>query len=423
MSRYQSVELTRVESARINDRVENQRTIVGIDIAKTVQYATVMVPDNDVVVTVRWRHPAQTPLFVAFLEELPASSVEVVLEPTGTYGDALRHQLSAGGFDVYRINPKRVHDAAEVFDGVPSSHDAKAANLLCVLRQMGVGELWPLGDEQRRTLTAAISVMELYDEQYRRNVNRLEALLARHWPELSSLLELTSLTLPALLAQFGFSDGVNAALEEVAALMATVSKGNMRQPKITAIIASAETTVGQPAVAGERESIMAIASDTLRARKSLRQARTAVEQLSEQVPAAAAMGRVVGKSSGAVLVSKLGDPKDFPSARSYEKTAGANLKERSSGQHQGRLSLTKRGSPVVRKYLYLAVLRLIQHDPVIRAWYLKKVERDGGVKMKALVAVMRKLVRALWHVGRGAPFDSTKLYETKRLGLPAVSKT
>ena len=43
MSRYKSVELTRLESARINGRVENQRTIVGIDIAKTVQYATVMV--------------------------------------------------------------------------------------------------------------------------------------------------------------------------------------------------------------------------------------------------------------------------------------------------------------------------------------------------------------------------------------------
>ena len=75
---------------------------------------------------------------------------------------------------------------------------------------------------------------------------------------------------------------------------------------------------------------------------------------------------------------------------------------------------------MARRYLYLAVLRLLQTDEVIQAWYAKKAKRDGGCKQKAIIAIMRKLVRALWHVARGNAFDSTKLYDVSRLELEEV---
>ena len=38
--------------------------------------------------------------------------------------------------------------------------------------------------------------------------------------------------------------------------------------------------------------------------------------------------------------------------------------------------------------------------------------RDGGrFKGRAVTAVMRKVVKALWHVARGEPFDSRKLFK------------
>ena len=40
--------------------------------------------------------------------------------------------------------------------------------------------------------------------------------------------------------------------------------------------------------------------------------------------------------------------------------------------------------------------------------------------MKAVVAVMRKLARALWHVGQGKRFDAAKLFDVSRLGLAPV---
>ena len=64
------------------------------------------------------------------------------------------------------------------------------------------------------------------------------------------------------------------------------------------------------------------------------------------------------------------------------------------------------------------MLRWIQDDPIARAWYEQKVQRDGGkVKGKALVALMRKLLRGLWWVARGEAFDSRKLFDVWRLKL------
>ena len=66
---------------------------------------------------------------------------------------------------------------------------------------------------------------------------------------------------------------------------------------------------------------------------------------------------------------------------------------------------------------------MVKTDPVVRAWYLRKVERQGGqAKMKAVVAVMRKLICALWHVGRGERFDASKLFDTTRLDLPETTR-
>ena len=63
-------------------------------------------------------------------------------------------------------------------------------------------------------------------------------------------------------------------------------------------------------------------------------------------------------------------------------------------------------------------LRFIKDDAVVKTWYQRKVARDGGVKKKAIIAIMRKLIQALWHVGRGAKFDSARLFDTRRLSLP-----
>ena len=82
------------------------------------------------------------------------------MEPSGSYGDAFRHFLWGRGIPVYRVSAKRSHDAAEVYDGVPSSHDAKSAAIIAKLHRDGASELWPLRTESQRDLRAMVTTMD-----------------------------------------------------------------------------------------------------------------------------------------------------------------------------------------------------------------------------------------------------------------------
>ena len=105
------------------------------------------------------------------------------MEPSGTYGDFLRTYFQEQGIRVYRVSPKRCHDAAEVYDGVPSTHDAKASAIIGWLHLEGSSEIWPMQTNGQRELRAAIQSMELHDDTFYRYINKLEgandALLAR----------------------------------------------------------------------------------------------------------------------------------------------------------------------------------------------------------------------------------------------------
>lgn len=398
---------------------------VGIDIAKTRQFAALMTPDGRVHGTLRWEHPVQTPMFISVLERLreQGATVEVAMEPSGTYGDAIRYHIMEAGFGVHRVNPKRSHDAAEVYDGVPSMHDAKAATIIAKLHHEGISEVWSGRSEHERDQAAALRMLGIYEEQFRKNRNRLEALLARHWPELPRELDLGSATLLELLIEFGSAEEATARRQEAGELMRRVAGRFLKPGRVKKVLDEAAASLGVPPSAGELEMIQELATETRRNKQAAARTKRRVESLTEHEGASHNMRDTIGKTTAAVLVAAAGDPANYTSATAYQKALGLNLKEHSSGEaKQGGLHITKRGSGLARLYLYMATLRLIQNDPIVRAWYAKKVERQrGGWKIKAVVAVMRKLALALWHIGRGAPFDSAKLFDVSRLALQLES--
>ena len=68
-----------------------------------------------------------------------------------------------------------------------------------------------------------------------------------------------------------------------------------------------------------------------------------------------------------------------------------------------------------------AAIRLVKDDALIARWYRARGGYRANRKLVALVAVTRKLIRALWHVARGAAFDSSKLIDAR--ALPAEPLT
>lgn len=409
--RYRCVEIKQVDWSAVAQQVEGGRVVVAIDVAKQDMVAALMKADATVLARLRWVHPQQTPALLEGLGRLARSaSLEAVLEPSGTYGDALIGQLRRHAVVVYRVAPKRVHDAAELYDGVPSLHDAKAAEVIGRLHLEGISKVWVAPSAERRELQAMTARLAVCKARHQAALNRLEAALSRHWPELLTVLDLDTASVSAVVGAYGDAAAVAGDPEGAQALLRRVGGRWLAEEKIAAVLADARVSLGLATIPAERDLLKWLAGDVERIRRERRTAERAIERQVAHSARVAPMGAVVGRVSAAVLVAALGDPRDYPDSAGYLKALGLNLKERSSGTHRGQLSITKRGPGVARTYLYFAALRMIARDPVVGRWYRRRTDHPGVIKGKSIVALMRKLARALWSVAHGNAFSATRLF-------------
>lgn len=408
---FQQIDLEKLER-RLPSRV-----VVGIDIAKKVMYATLMSESQEILRVVKWDHLSQSRQVVSWLSRLEPVH-EVALEPSGRYGDTLKACLHSAGLAVLRVSPKMVKDAREIYDGVPSTHDAKASATIAWLHLCGRSSPWEAAPEYDRRLKAAIGTLSLHQSAFTRAQNRLEADLTRYWPEVLSLLALDSVSLLKLVSRFGGPQGVRAQTVAAEQCLRRAGGGGLKEEKIQEILKSAHQSLGVAMLAAEREALQELAAEARRRQKAFGKAKQRVELLTcEDIPTVL-IAAEVGSVTAAVIRSDLGSLLAYSNTGSVLKGGGLNLKEVSSGRRKGELAITKRGPSRLRQYLYLAVLRWVQKDAVARAWYEQKVQRDGGkLKSKGLVALMRKLLSGLWWVARGERFDSRKLFDVQRLGL------
>ena len=404
---YRTKNVNKINWSQVKEQLTGAAVVFALDIAKTKQYALLTNANASVSEGLWWNHPEQTSELLEALEGL-GCPVDVVMESTSTYGDALRYQFRRSGFGVYQINAKRVYDAREIYDGVPSMHDAKSAMVITRLHREQLTQPWVELTDEARQLDALRREYDLHQSQYQRNQNRLEAYLSRHWPEVDDLLALHSVTLESLLIEYGSPAQIAANAATAAKNMRIWGRSMLSEEKITDVIQSACQTLGQPCLEAERYYLQALAQEMRHSRLQLKQAKQALETIIKSDAELEEIGFLIGLVTTAVLFSCHLDPRQYACARSYQKALGLNLKEKSSGRHVGQLKITKRGSAMARKYLYLAALRLIKSHPVVKAWYENKV--NPKARNKTVIAVMRKLAKALWYVGRGERFDAHKLF-------------
>jgi transposase len=402
---YRTKNVNEINWPELRQQLGGEAVTFAVDVAKAQQYALLTNDAQNPATLVKWELLETTSL-IQGLRQL-GCPITVVMESTGTYGDAMRHQFRQAGFAIWQASAKRVHDAKEIFDGVPSLHDAKAACLIAKLHKEGLTKPWHELDEAGRALNAARREYDLHQSQYGRNQNRLEAYLSRHWPEVLALFELDSVTLEKLLIAYGSPQAIAADAQQATQNMKAWGGHFLKTDKIVQVIDSAINTIGQPCIDAERRYLQALATEMQHNRCQSQAAQQLLEACVVADAGLKEMAALIGKLTTAILIGLHLDPRHFSNTQSFLKALGLNLTEKSSGQYHGQLKISKRGSAVARKYLYLAALRLIQKDPVIGQWYRAKA--DPKVKMKTVIACLRKLAKALWHVARGECFDARKL--------------
>jgi hypothetical protein len=258
---YAANDVEQLDVPALVQRVE-VGVIVAIDVAKTKFVAAIATDAGDVVKLVKFEHPRQTAAFLGLLRALQQAERKpvVVMEPTGTYGDALRYQCHALGLSVHMMPPKHSHDFAEVLDGVPSMHDPKAATVLAKLQAIKPARAWEPQSETRRDLRAWVDqrhpiarVLAIYQ-------GHLEAMLVRHWPEFGDHFDgYEQRSWFALLKEFPGPQAVTGASEAAGQTLRKARRGQLGPARVRALIGSAKSTTGVPMTGGEQERLRVIA--------------------------------------------------------------------------------------------------------------------------------------------------------------------
>jgi len=113
----------------------------------------------------------------------------------------------------------------------------------------------------------------------------------------------------------------------------------------------------------------------------------------------------IGEVTAAGIIGEMADFKDFKSFAEVEKYAGLNLYEISSGKHKGQKRISKRGRPLLRKLLFFAAINVVRKGAIFHEKYQSYLER-GMIKMKALIAICRKLLKLIFVLVRNhSEFD------------------
>jgi transposase len=415
---YRSASVKDMKVSELILRLAEGPVWAGLDVGKG--HTMVVIRDAQGTTLRPWkvRQPDEIGVIAERLKELSRHRPLVVaMEPTGTYGDPLRQALGDVGLAVHRVSPKSTSDYAEVYDGVPSQHDGKDAAVVAELAAIGKSRPWPLAPAAYGEMRHEVQWMDTQQDILQLWLGRLEALLARHWPELTSLLELNSATLLRILAEYG---GPRAVCQDpqAQARLTRWSGALMKREKIEAVLESARSTRGVRMQPADCDFVQRSARAAQAARQEIRQVQNSLEKRAAGDEVVQRVGQAVGMVTACVLFAAVGNPGDYSCGEAYRKALGLNLKERSSGKYRGHLKITKRGPSIARRWLYFSALRMVQ-QAAVKPWYERKKSQDQQRGGKGVVAVMRKLSLAVYAVARGATFDAARLFPGRNITAAA----
>jgi transposase len=108
----------------------------------------------------------------------------------------------------------------------------------------------------------------------------------------------------------------------------------------------------------------------------------------------------IGVTLGAVILSEIGDISRFKCADKLAAFAGIDPSIKQSGDYSSiRNHMSKRGSPYLRRALWMACTPAVQFDPMFHAYYLKK-RSEGKSHMKTMGHVAKKMICVIYAVLR-----------------------
>jgi transposase len=388
----------------------NKKTlIVTIDISKTVHYGYLRAPDGKEVkpfafFNVRKSFEEFWATICAFKEAQHLEDIVIGFESSGPYAEPLFHFLLQKPVTLVQVNPLHTKRLKELTGNSPNKTDQKDPRVIADVIALGhaltlvvpegpAAELRRLTQARERALKGRTAL-----------VNRLQQLVFIIFPEfLTVIKQVTAKTARYLLQHYPTPQSIiTLGIESLTMLLKKISRGKYRQHHAQNLFTAAQHSVGIG------QGIPSIVQEIQHLVTTLEHENTFIDRVEkqmhsclDQIPYSSSILSIkgIGAITAAGLIGEVGDFRKFSTIAEIMKLAGLDLFEISSGRHQGQRHISKRGRPLIRKLLFFAAINAVRRTGIMHAHY-KSMRERGMPKLKALIAIARKLLCIIFALAR-----------------------
>jgi transposase len=330
--------------------------------------------------------------------------IVVGFESSGPYAEPLFHYLRSKPVNLVQVNPVHSKRIKELTGNSPNKTDRKdprvIADVICLGHALTL--VIPKGPAAHlRRLTQA---RERAIKRRTAAVNQLQDLLFVIFPEFLKIMKgISTKTAFYLIKKCPTPESVvSLGLESLKKLIRKTSRGKLGRQRADELFHAAQGCVGvregKRSILLEIEYLLCqIGADS----RFITNLEKQMEQYLERIPYSNSILSIkgIGTVTAAGLIGEVGEFREFATISEITKLAGLDLFEISSGKHKGQRRISKRGRPLMRKLLFYAAINVVKSNGIMHEPYQQMLDR-GMPKMKALIAISRKLLRIAFALAR-----------------------
>ena len=322
------------------------------------------------------------------------------LEPTGHYWKPLAYYLVNHEIKVVLVNPYHTKRAKELDDNSPTKNDKKdALTIARLIRDGRFSQLYLPRDvyaELRVLANTRVSLLKRNSSLK----NNIRTVLDEYFPELVTVFKcplggkacrqiLKSCPFPSLILKLGRDKVITQTKKAV--------KKTIGQKRVEKLFEAAEGSIGVTyGIKSARLKLTMLIEELELLEKQLDQ----LEQSMQQALINTGLKEIilsipgVGIISAASFLANTGNPLRFTHPRQISKLAGYNLIEDSSGEHQSKTIISKRGRKQLRNVLYQMARTTVAVNSEMKVlyYYLKTRPRNPLKRKQALVVISKKII-------------------------------
>jgi len=339
------------------------------------------------------------------------SDVIFGMEATGIYSLPLYSALMRDGYKVKLYNPIQTNGFRKMNIRKTKTDPIDSAIIADMLRFSEPPQVNAIKDLNLYQLRELVRIRDrLIDKQTVCKV-QLVRNIDTVWPDYSSVMKgATSATSIAILKKYSVPSKVRAeSFEKFYELVKMKSRSKISRTAAEEIYNHAGNILTIP----ELDSIISVEIKTLIKElelydEQIRSIEKRIDQMMKLIDSKIMSIPGIGDTLGPMILGEIGDANRFPTAKKLIAFAGLDPIVSQSGRFENKSGkISKRGSPLLRKGLFLAANVARQNDENLKRFYDKKIS-EGKHHYSALNAVAAKVLRIVYWV-----LKNNKEYQTQ----------